>query len=369
MAYTEKFPLSRLLGECTKYLPTWMKMRKDPNCVGSQFLNVFALELEDVEAYLTQCFENVYIETAHVDAIDILWKVECESISPLVQATYKGQSVTLKKCLTIPEFYRSTEHVYIIDFDTKMLYTRLNYDKLFIDGTETVLYLHHVWNHFDEFGLLLGTPRLLGETNAEYKERLLSVFRCPGNATRQGIINSTSRGLGLVRSIAWEDDSLPFFMVCPGITADRVYVDWEKISDTLISVENGFIKINPLSEASPGAPHQVQLLGDVRIYQLWDEDVKPLLYNDDGTANARLKYLAQSIQREVPIMWDEFLWDEGYWDVVERSMNGISYIPNIWDADMEAWRTKKGTAYNPPVFAAEYGIWDESQYDSGVLWK
>ena len=72
MPYNDNFPLSTLLGNLTRYLPTWMEMRKNPESIGAQFLNVFALELEDVEEYLEKTLYNKFISTADLEAIDII---------------------------------------------------------------------------------------------------------------------------------------------------------------------------------------------------------------------------------------------------------------------------------------------------------
>jgi hypothetical protein len=144
-----------------------------------------------------------------------------------------------------------------------------------------------------------------------------------------------------------------------------VRIDWKPIDSDICTASTGVIVLNPISETSPGISRQIQYIDSVVAYQLWDDDVKHLLYNDDGTATPRLKFIAESIQKAAPIMWDEFIWDEGYWDVVEDSMNGINYIPNIWDADVESWRllqTSTGTIESKPV-----GVYDYTRYDSGVV--
>jgi len=54
-----------------------------------------------------------------------------------------------------------------------------------------------VWNQFDEFGLVLSLPRLRGETNADYRARLVTVMAQRGNAAYTGMVLGASRGLGL----------------------------------------------------------------------------------------------------------------------------------------------------------------------------
>jgi hypothetical protein len=63
-----------------------------------------------------------------------------------------------------------------------------------ISGTTTS---QNVFNELDEFGLLLGQPRLTGERNAQYKQRLARVFSERANSTYRGLIHGITRNLGL----------------------------------------------------------------------------------------------------------------------------------------------------------------------------
>ena len=56
---------------------------------------------------------------------------------------------------------------------------------------------HKVFNELDSHGLTLGLPRLIGERNADYKQRLLNVFTKKANSTYLGLIHGITRELGL----------------------------------------------------------------------------------------------------------------------------------------------------------------------------
>lgn len=56
---------------------------------------------------------------------------------------------------------------------------------------------HHVFNQFDEAGLLLSLPRLPGERNTDYKRRLLDVYTRRASATYKGLVYGITRELGL----------------------------------------------------------------------------------------------------------------------------------------------------------------------------
>lgn len=60
----------------------------------------------------------------------------------------------------------------------------------------------NVLNPFDFSGDLVSTKRLDGETNAEYKQRLMDVSVHPGGPLYEGIVNNLSREFGYERSRA-----------------------------------------------------------------------------------------------------------------------------------------------------------------------
>jgi hypothetical protein len=54
-----------------------------------------------------------------------------------------------------------------------------------------------VWNQYDEHGLVLSLSRLDGETNWEYKRRLMDVMVHAANSTYQGMVHGITHELGL----------------------------------------------------------------------------------------------------------------------------------------------------------------------------
>jgi hypothetical protein len=55
----------------------------------------------------------------------------------------------------------------------------------------------HIHNELDNFGLLLDLPRIAGERNAAYKQRLMDVFVHRAGSDRLGLIYGITRELGL----------------------------------------------------------------------------------------------------------------------------------------------------------------------------
>ena len=56
-------------------LPQWMKMAKDEKSVGALFLDAFGVELSDIERYIEQAWNNMYIGTANLQTADYCYKI------------------------------------------------------------------------------------------------------------------------------------------------------------------------------------------------------------------------------------------------------------------------------------------------------
>ena len=86
----------------------------------------------------------------------------------------------------------------------------------------------NIFNELDEIGLLLGQPRILGEKNATYKQRLAKVFSERASSTYRGLINGVTRGLGLSMFDAIEIEPVEvggeFVATNPGVIISEAYV-------------------------------------------------------------------------------------------------------------------------------------------------
>lgn len=293
--------LNRFTEQMQAMLPQWMKMAKDSNSVGAQFLNAFGLEFEDIRAYLDEVLTNQYIDNVDVSQVDITYKVpvalptvlDMESIDQ-VMGTKKDMRYKITLVETLKEFYTSSadQDTCIIDRGEGLIYIRpraeliygdkfVPYDSVEINGAVHYdLILHHVWNPFDEFGLLLGLQRLYGEQNASFKERILDVFKNPGNATQQGIINGLSRELGIKK-------------------------------------------------------------GEMSIKELANKAFKDTLLNDDGSPTKKLSSYVDRINKLLGFTWDNMTWGEAYWRSVEEANLGFDYLPHVWDAAMTPWESEE----------------------------
>ena len=275
--------LSKITKGLLTHLPKWMNIRKDPESVGAQFLDTFGVQFEDVEDYLTYQLNNQYIGTANLGEIDILYRADLPSkpnTSDTISALAPG-SIAITMYTSVQDFYESeVAHKGIIDHDKGSLYFDQHYTYVDITvNSVTVRYtlsVHHVWNCFDEFGLLLGLPRLHNEDNTNFKRRILDVFQRPGSSTKEGLQNFIGRTLGIAPA---------------------------------------HVQLDMMTPAFVGS-----------------------LLNSDGTASDWLKRTVRRIGEAAPVTWRNASWDQTYWQILEPSMLGLSYLPHIWDAPSDAWQ-------------------------------
>jgi hypothetical protein len=245
---------------------------------------------------------------------------------------------------------------YFIDFDSKYIYIKLplgitdEYPDGHLDLSITApngqeiyretmpLLIHHVWNFFDEFGLLLDTPRLYGEKNAPYKERILDVFRRPAGSHYQGLINGIARELGLIHEVQWHDGRKDITLYHNRIDIDSILVDGDT-PEAIGKDEHGRIVLygNP---DNAGITQTVRFIVGVEVHEIHDNEDRSFqdtLYNLDGTATKLLKHYTTTIHNHVPIFWGQWKWNEGFWNTSDNDMIGYGYVPVLYDASFSGW--------------------------------
>ena len=84
------------------------------------------------------------------------------------------------------------------EVDVRHSYTGYVPTIMSLDGTEATGELEYfdVWNHWDDFGLLLDLARIPEETMPDYRLRLLDVFMHRAGPTQLGIVHGVNRELG-----------------------------------------------------------------------------------------------------------------------------------------------------------------------------
>jgi hypothetical protein len=343
--------------------PNWTKIRQSSESVGQLFLNYFGIELETVKDYLDWISEQKYIGTVDLHAYDWIKMYPLPDIQTTddikVYRVFSGgatQPVTILE--TIKEFfYNDRNEGGIIDYQEKKFYTSRNYGVLRFDITQkgvTTSYTiepvdYHVWNALDEFGLLLGVERMHLEKNADFKERILDVFRYPSGTHDIGLTHGIARELGLIqrkdrfgKKLIWQDDNKDLYLknVTGKIIDIRTLrVDNQPLQENEYEVdERGNIRIYA---RKTGQAHEISFIYGIEKYQLYDktdEALYKMMFQPDGQATPTLLNWVEYINTVAPVMWDRFNWDEGFWDTIDKQLTGLGYVPNIWDSNIEVWK-------------------------------
>lgn len=340
--------------------PLWSKIRQDSASTGQQFLNFFGIELEEVRDYLDWIQEQKYIHTADIHTLDWIQLYAIPQIKPSNKVKlFKKNNLTEIPVLETLKgfFYNDKNQGAIIDYQEMKLYTVQKYGKLILrtsheQGDSEVVITpidYHIWNTFDEFGLLLGVQRMHLEKNVDFKERILDVFRYPAGSHDIGLTNGIARELNLVqrkdrfnKKLIWQDDTKDLFLKNKSgrhIDARTLRVDNQPLTDKQFYVDDHLnIRIYAMNT---GKPHEISFIYGIKKYQLYDkgnEEVHKLLFQSDGQATPTLLNWVEYINTVAPVMWNHFKWDEGYWDTIDKKLTGLGYVPNIWDSDIEIWK-------------------------------
>ncbi len=302
MSYNDSFPLSNVTKKMLRYLPSWMTMRTNENSLGTQFINSPGLEFEQVEEYILDMINSQYLDTADISKIDYVWKTDLYPIlldgwkKLSFRAKYKDNDTNIyepfdvKEVTSYEDFYLGNTDFCMVDYDTGICYIRrpsdcsIEFEYLHVDAYDgedddgglyiSEFAIHHIWNSFDEIGLLLGTPRLFKEDNQRYRDRLKNVFLLRGGPTLVGLKNGITGLLGT---------------------------------------------------------------SDVEIKELCDIAFRDSLLNEDGSASDKLKKYARIINDQIANTWDNMSWDKAYWRSLEHTKLGFDYLPHVWNASTEGW--------------------------------
>lgn len=261
-------------------LPQWMKLKTDEASVGAQFLEVFGLEFSEIESYLEEQLNANYISTASLDELDWIYKTSSLPIKLADIITVTGDGESLTECLTLLEFYAEEDtDLFLVDYIKKIIYYRNSYENLSvsINGVPFTVAqeVHHIWNIFDEFALLLGLSRIYMESNKNLKVRILDVFRRPGNTAELGLKNGIARALGI-------------------------------------------------------SPSHVQL--DTLMQQ---SAFSSSLLTESGAPTQRFLNIIRSLNSRASAIWEYAVWDITYWQAMDEDLIGLDYLPRLWALQQE----------------------------------
>lgn len=345
-------------------LPYWFKMKKQPlDSIGTQFLNVFGLEYQQMREILEYAFEQIYLNTMDINYLDIVYKAYLNLTDINNIKHIETDNYILTEAKDLSDFFNITfdyyenknnydTNVYILDTNRNVVYVKNEYDKnnnykngkiivVSNDNVQETLNLipHAVWNFFDEIGLLLNCPRLSNESNYKYKERILNIFKYPQSSNKEGFLNAIANELAIRKTIIWFDTSKDLIISDKMIIVNKISVNGNLVNLNDIYVDENnqiIIKSNPLYKINS----EVSYISNIEFHILHDKnDIKldSELFNLDGTATDLLVKYFNKIHSVSPIVWNKFSWDKAYWDTIEEEKTGLAYLPNLLDGKIEGF--------------------------------
>lgn len=343
-------------------LPYWFKMKKNPyDSIGPLFLNAFGLEMEDVKYILEYAYEQTRIGNVDVDYLDTIYKVILPTNIDMKKVlSVSTNHILLKEVYDLTEFFNITYNkndytdndVYLYDPKRNVVFVRKQYDicnhykngKLIITDEkgkiELPIVTHNVWNFLDEFGLLLSCNRLEGESNINYKNRILDVFENPGNSSKDGLLNAISRELNLRKNIVWQDCSKDLVINDQMVVVNKIQVNGRYIStDEVFVDEYNRIVLKGDYELTEVTKNVSYVCG-IEMHSFNNKDDKKMnyefFYSDGKPKELLLKYV-QKMHEDMPIIWGKFKWDNAYWDITDEQLGGLAYIPSNYDASIKGF--------------------------------
>lgn len=348
-------------------LPHWFKERKgSADSIGARFLNIAGLKLDDLRYVIDYAYQQCYIDTADINQVDFCYKAIIPM--PLIANNITDVFVYgegLLRAKTLKEFFGidqniktpnlNTMNTYYVDEERNIVYVRqkFNVDAIHANGSidfvingisyTQELIPHQVWNFFDEFGLLLCTPRIPEEPNVVYKERLLDVFRNPANASKNGLINGIVRELDLRRNLLWEDPTTDLELTDAMIILNSIKVDdnFFDLSKVYITESNTVLL---KGDSTTTEPVNVSYGYGLEMHRLWDHDDIKLqneLFTIDHKPKHTLKKYIEILDAECPIFWNNFHWNEHYWDPNDYETSGYGTIPTLMDGSIRGFKNWK----------------------------
>lgn len=333
-----------------KKLPYWFYMRKqNTNSIGASFLDCFGLELDDIRYILDYCFEQVYINTVDVKQKDIIYRIELEDEFNINTINEVRTDVnTLIKSNILNDFLALTPNYlkgntpydirkYFIDEVRKIIYLNINSD-IYINDVKYIPVPHHVWNVLDEFGMLVCCPRLFGEKNKDYKDRILDVFINKANSSCEGLLNGLSRELGLRKKVIWKDCGKNLVLNDTMILLNTIKVNNHGFNLNDIYIDYNYNVILKGSSINSNKQAEVTYVRGIQIHEINNNNDIEFMnecYNADGTITPLMKYYIDRINDISPITWNKFIWDECYWDTCNYEISGLAFIPSLYDVKIE----------------------------------
>lgn len=363
VVFTNTYWYSTITQKLADEYPQWTRIRKYKESIGQQFLNFYGMNFEEVESWLNWIDDQKHLTKTDVHVLDWVYVYPLIEVkqNDIIQLFYQKDSQT--HIIPIIEdikgfFNNDTNQGGMIDYEERRFYSKSKIDEIRgivrnengIKEFKSNPIPYHIWNTFDEFGLLLNVKRLHLENNKDFKERLLDVFRYPANSSNTGIGHGIARELNLIKrtnekELLWENDQKSLLIHNRSglpIDIESLRVDYQPLNDEQYEVlDNKHILIHPLRKYQKHIISFIYGLDKHELHNKNDIKLQKMMFQENGQATGKLIDWVSYINTVAPIMWNRFKWDEGYWDTVSKELSGLGYIPNMWDSDISIWKDYK----------------------------
>lgn len=342
-------------------LPSWFRMRHDPNSVGWQLIDVIGQGIDEAGRLTDYVSASRYLATVSKEQLSLCFAAHlprtCFESGNQITIMAEGRVIRLVDDLgefllsCIPEL--NVPHLYQHDIGyldrggaTLYVQKRYNASAEHPDGWVSVqvtgkqgkvvatlklsLSARPLWTTLDELGILVSTPRLPEEDNESYWLRLMAAARLPGDASKEGYIRGLARELGLLKKYTWADGGRDFLIPHRHVNPETILVDWKRPRDEeIITGPNGQLAIAGSPEYA-GIKRIVVYAYGIKVHDLSDNAdpyVQSMLYDKEGFPTREAVELKNRLDKLVPVKWDHFVWGDAFWD-------GGSYalLPNMYDA-------------------------------------
>lgn len=285
--------LSRSAKNILKRFPSWTKIYEDsvnsstpssqtPDSVGGKFINSIVQEhLENAAIEMDYYNYNKYIQSADINMLD--WVYVAYSI-PANVLNVVGDGVELAKADSLNKLFssRKTDFIYYNNIIDKQIIVNKYYTQLLVNGNLCTFDPVLISNDFDNFGAMVGLPRLYLETNERYKARILDVYINQPGVSMQGIKNALRRELDI----------------------------WKAFGATPDSYDNNYYPT---------------------ILEMQDIEYASPYFNESGIPQEKFKALVADLNARYPSNYGYVKWGEGVWDYAGLMQEGVGRVPVTYD--------------------------------------
>lgn len=332
---------SAYVEEAVSTFPEWYAGRSDKKSNLRRLANVPAALLNDASEDMKKILADTRLLSIPLGtpsstvryAVAELGEIDGLKVGEMRQGVYHE----LKAADDVEDFfYDPTSERYLIDTRRAVIHRMHEEGELVVEGTLSGRQLTRavtgvrtdLFNAFDEIGLQFGLARIKGESNERYRDRMLTLFSHPGNATKQGVEREIARRVGDFVRVEWGDDRIGLLVSNPEghtFAMNDVKVDGE---DVLVfpQADGGFL-IRP---TNLGKKRDVVYYKKAETFMLGKDGAL-----EDGTMSDRYKELYAIWAEEAPVLYGGVKYDRQEWDMVSDE-GLVEWMPRT-DSTMERW--------------------------------